>query len=661
MKTTVALIVLALAVSANAQDGAWVERLAFWARPELRASARQLAEIDAELATLPVPAGMRSGNRIGFQTDRGKAGAEPWVEVVLPAVASADSVVLVPAVVKGATENRPGYGFPRRFTLEAFDDDGEAHLLLDETAGDFPNPGVNPVVARFPAMPVRRVRLTATEPWTDEGPAVLALAEVLILAGNRNVALGGRVNAVSSRENLPTWSRANLLDMNTPLGLPVAPLPASSLAPLGYHSAVSSSQESSKSVTVALPAAAALEEIRLVPARRSELPSWLAFGFPTRFTVELATDVTFRNARVISDVARKSVPSPGQNLVCLRADGQPAQFVRVTATRLAERTGDYVFALGEVQAYAGGKNVALGAAVIASDTLDEPEWKPAALTDGFGGGGRLLELPAWIRLLERRRALEAERAAVAAARLRTLDRAQRTLVGVSFGGTGAIGLLSAVQLWRLRRRRQQEQERLRERLARDLHDELGSNLGSIALISAFAAQPETTPEAMREDFAEIERVARESADSMRDMVALLSARVGGGRDWLTVLRGLAERLLRGVELDCALPAAPLPAIPDLATRRELYLFCKEVLHNAARHGRPQHVRFSVAPRADGLRVEIADDGAGFDPAARANGHGLGNLRERAATMHAQLDLQSNPGHGTTVRLDLPRTRHWAAE
>jgi signal transduction histidine kinase len=165
---------------------------------------------------------------------------------------------------------------------------------------------------------------------------------------------------------------------------------------------------------------------------------------------------------------------------------------------------------------------------------------------------------------------------------------------------------------------------------------------------------------MRADIAEIERVAAETADSMRDMVDLISTpRSEAEADWLDVLHRLTERLLRGLQLDCALPAAPLPLEPDIETRRELYLFCKEVLHNIAKHAQATRVRFHLTPTASGLRIEISDNGAGFDTAQSTSGHGLGNLRERAAVMKANLQLLSKPGGGTSIALDVPQGHRWS--
>jgi signal transduction histidine kinase len=71
------------------------------------------------------------------------------------------------------------------------------------------------------------------------------------------------------------------------------------------------------------------------------------------------------------------------------------------------------------------------------------------------------------------------------------------------------------------------------------------------------------------------------------------------------------------------------------------------------------VRFELSPtKGGGLRVEIEDNGKGFDPGQTITGHGLTNLRERANTMKAEMRLESAPSRGTTVTLDIPRGRRW---
>lgn len=610
--------------------------------------------MDRDLETLPIIAGVNSGNRAGFQS-AGKADEQAWwVEVELAEAMQVDRVVLVPLLAKGSSGQVEGFGFPRQFVLEGIDTDGDSVLLLDETGKDFPNPGLYPVsVAGPPGIKLQRIRLTATEPWHGEGAGVLALAEMLVLAGNHNLTASAKVRASSSRELPPTWSKGNLVDMMTPLGLPLAP---GEEKILGWHGPVMPSIEHPQAVTVDLGRVAPLDEIRLVPAGRGRTGWNSHYGFPTRFRVETALTADFKDAAMVYDRTASSLLSPGQNLQSYAAR-HPGRYVRVTATRLRDRAGEAVFALGELQVYSGGINVARGATVLPGEALEEGEWSSAGLTDGLSGGGELLELPEWIRKLEMRRDLEQQRASSIQRHSEVFTRAEHTLVGASLGGAGGIVLLAGVFSWRGRRQRVMDRERHRERLARDLHDELGSNLGSIALISSLAALEEAPQ--MRADLAEIEQVARESADSMRDMVCLLGGKKGGvAADWLNVMNGLAERLMRGAELECRLPTSPLSWEPNLETRREIYLFCKEVLHNAARHARASHLRFHLSPTQDGLRIEIADDGCGFVPEFIQSGHGLGNLRERAGMIRAKMELTSSTENGTTVVLEVPRAKRW---
>lgn len=124
------------------------------------------------------------------------------------------------------------------------------------------------------------------------------------------------------------------------------------------------------------------------------------------------TSVSSREYPMIR-TSRKAVGSgilptpPGQNLTEFPAGGTAARYVRMTATQLRNRNKD--FAMAEVQAYSDGENRALGAKVIAEESLDEPGWSRAALNDGYSSTGNLLELPAWIDGLERARQVIARR------------------------------------------------------------------------------------------------------------------------------------------------------------------------------------------------------------------------------------------------------------
>src|SRR5437773_6536668 len=117
----------------------------------------------------------------------------------------------------------------------------------------------------------------------------------------------------------------------------------------GYHSAIETNRDVSKWVQVDLGKSLPVEEIRLIPARPVDFPDTPGFGFPVRFRVDVSGDPNFAGAQTISDHTSEDSKNPGDNPLSLPADHKQARFVRVTATRLCERTSDYVFALAELQ------------------------------------------------------------------------------------------------------------------------------------------------------------------------------------------------------------------------------------------------------------------------------------------------------------------------
>ena len=653
------LIANLLAPSVSGQEARGVERLAFWSWGTAAQLKDELKVIDQELAKLPELALISTSQKVGFKTGVTTGENVRWLGVELAGEAVADTVVLAPALAKAADGVVAGYGFPVRFVLEVLDAGGQATVILDAAREDFQNPGCYPVVARFEPRRIKRVRLTVVKPWSLDGADTLAMAELLVLSGTRNLAAGANVTSSSTRAAPRVWTRAGLVDWITPLGLPVRPEPNG--AP-GFHSAVSQTAEVTKHVTVSLREPMPIDEVLIVPARVKTVPLWFDYGFPQEYKVEGALNQDFSDAILLGECTDRYEPRPGMNFVGFPVGGRKIQHVRFTAKRLWFRQNDYVFALAELSLMRDGVNVAQGAEVTASDQSAEASgmnWAPQQLTDGLTAEGPLIPLPDWFSQLEHRRSLESKRIDLVQRIDDHLQGARKQVVNTSIGGLGGASLLSILLLVRQQKQRRRDAQRLQEKLARDLHDEIGSNLGSIAMISSLANEPTTTPESLRADLAEIGQVAAESADSMRDLVQLINPRTHATESrWLDVIRRLIDRLLRGIKTTCEFPAHPLQLEPDLETRREIYLLCKEALHNIARHARASKASVMVAPSEKGLQVRITDNGVGFDTASQSTGHGIGNMQERASMMGAHLHLSSKPGTGTTVQFDVPATKRW---
>jgi two-component system, NarL family, sensor histidine kinase DevS len=204
------------------------------------------------------------------------------------------------------------------------------------------------------------------------------------------------------------------------------------------------------------------------------------------------------------------------------------------------------------------------------------------------------------------------------------------------------------------------QEAERARVSRDLHDQIGQSLTSVLLgqrlvLDALDREdPDVHDAHARAE--EVRGIAAEALNEVRELAFELRPIVLDDIGLVAALRRLASDLAQrndfvlDVDLDQLTDDTRLPG--DIET--VVYRVVQEALTNVARHARASRVRVSVAVAESGLRAEIVDDGAGFDPAA-AHHRSLGvtGMTERAAVAGGRVEITSSPGAGTTVRLDLP--------
>jgi ligand-binding sensor domain-containing protein/signal transduction histidine kinase len=213
----------------------------------------------------------------------------------------------------------------------------------------------------------------------------------------------------------------------------------------------------------------------------------------------------------------------------------------------------------------------------------------------------------------------------------------------------AAGLLGG--LYRLRQARRRELEKLRVRIASDLHDDVGSSLWSITLLSRLLAKHGEMGPQERQDVGEINRIAAQTSNSIRDIIWLINPAFDSLQDLLLRTRDFAGTALHGVNYRMHSEGVELTQKLSLDFRQNLFLFFKEALTNIARHASATVVEVRLEKHKDRWHLSIRDNGVGFDPAARTGGNGLRNLRARAAKMGATLEIRSQPGQGTTLMLD----------
>ncbi len=193
----------------------------------------------------------------------------------------------------------------------------------------------------------------------------------------------------------------------------------------------------------------------------------------------------------------------------------------------------------------------------------------------------------------------------------------------------------------------------RHRLARELHDSVSQALYGIALGARTAkTQLARDPSKVAEPLEYVLQLAEAGLTEMRALIFEL-------RPEALETEGLAVALQKqadAVRVRYKLPVeTALGAEPDvsLEIKQALLRIAQEALHNTVKHARASHARLKLETSASNIALEITDDGAGFDPNARFDGHlGQRSMRERAEAIGAHFDLETAPGAGTRIRVSL---------
>lgn len=608
--------------------------------------------LEAELQALPLPLKNERSSRIGwkiFGYNDALVG-EQWVEIDLGETHQVDAVCLVPVDAPAPdSASASAQGFPQRFRVLLDDGGGAWRVVADRTERDFPNPGDLPVLLATPGATARRVRVTMSKPWMRGIYRAYALSEIMVLQGNRNLVTGlagVKVRTSGSLESAPAWSRKNLIDGQSIVGAPIRV--GSQPLMHGWESEHFTDAATPVWVQVDLGQSQSFNEVRLLPAKLTDYSITHGYGFPPRFRVEVSNEAEFIAPRVLADWTKQPFGDSGFGPITIPADGSPARYVRVTANELWERNqGVFTFALAELQVYQGDHNIAAGAPVTAQSTLSNvnSHFSAPALTDGLRGPLLLAEWPEWLGRLSRRREVLLEDARIQ----RQLAALQPALVrgaGVTLAAALALSLLAATALWvRVRRQQARAIAALQRQIAGDLHDEIGSNLANIAMLAELGQQHS---DRTGSDIDEIRRLAGESASAMRDIVWLTQPGPHDAQQLSERLRVAAQRLLKGMEWKFEIE--DLKAAPSLDVQRHLLLALKEMLGNVLRHAAAQHVEVRLAVGEQRFTLEVRDDGRGFAPGSRSDGHGFTSLRHRATLVGGELTLASQPGGGTRVAL-----------
>jgi signal transduction histidine kinase len=237
---------------------------------------------------------------------------------------------------------------------------------------------------------------------------------------------------------------------------------------------------------------------------------------------------------------------------------------------------------------------------------------------------------------------------------------QRLLEGFAASAATAVATAQSVAEERLRGSIAAAESE-RGRWARELHDESLQSLAGLRVLLSAARRKtdEEKDELLAQGLGQIDAAIMEMRRLISDLRPAALDDLGLGPS----LEALGERVRTradGIELalriDLAHQRGELPTrlVPEIEDT--IYRLVQEALNNAIQHGSPQHISLAAVERSDTISVEVADDGAGFEPGSDGGGFGLVGMRERVQLAGGSLEVRSAHGEGTTIVATLP-ARH----
>lgn len=226
------------------------------------------------------------------------------------------------------------------------------------------------------------------------------------------------------------------------------------------------------------------------------------------------------------------------------------------------------------------------------------------------------------------------------------------IAGILVLAVAGFGIARMRAIQRLKRHR--EIEGMRQNLAGDLHDDVGSTLSSIQIISSLMGEKADDPK-VKEAAQNISGLSNKVANGIREIVWELNPANDSLGAIVSQLRKLSSETLTPSEISFSFNEKinePNKKIsPEL--RKEMVMLFKEAINNARKYSNAEKVDISISEKKSVLKMKISDNGIGFDPESVKRGNGLNNMERRSKKMNASFSLESAKDSGTVIRLRIP--------
>jgi signal transduction histidine kinase len=590
---------------------------------------------------------------LGYRGARGsRDGADPSIILDLGKSVPIDAIYLVPT----QRDYFNDYGiFPKRFTLDLSDQADFSQRTILYTSGtiQYPTPDRIPVsfkpsdTARNTA---RYVRLTVQEGYNRGAIDLFGLAEFFVISNGDPVSFGATVTTIGSLDVTGIWYPEALIDGRTTLGIWQHGIRAEDHSDDVVHLF---NDEEITTWTLSLDTTGPLDRIVLFPYQMSS--SFEGSVFPESFEISLLQE----NGTSSGTVLKWENSMPGASHMTplvIPLHGRSAKTMVLTAIRPSMMGNRKIHALSEIEVWSRGQNLAKGLPITRSH--DGQTSEVTSLTDGFSSEKRIFTIATWLNQLCERGSIEQE---LKSLRPTYQKMAANSELNAAWGSAVILGLTFLIPVFIVERRRMMSKEQLthiRKRIASDLHDDIGSNLGSISLIARTARKDLARlngPEEIDLDLLEVESIARESSLAMRDIVWLLERRQDSVGDLVIRMRETAGRLLREISFTLECGSNRTTAKLSLDAKRHLFLFYKEAIHNILKHSQATRVSIRLWDEHDKLALEVLDNGIGIPLIEGKSPAAVRKLEDRANALRGILQIESSKETGTCIRLLVKRS------
>ena len=220
---------------------------------------------------------------------------------------------------------------------------------------------------------------------------------------------------------------------------------------------------------------------------------------------------------------------------------------------------------------------------------------------------------------------------------------------------GVAGILYGIYRYRINQLK--KMQHMRNNISRDLHDDIGASLSNINILNELAKRNAGNPEKSKEYLTKSEEDIQRISESLGDIVWNINPRYDDLQNLFIRMKRYAADMMDGknISYEMDFPEDADKITLTMEKRRDFYLIFKEAVNNLVKYSKATHANVIVKGDRKIISLVIKDNGVGFDNSKVQYGNGLNNMKQRALTCNAILEIISNHGAGTLVKLEMHTT------